>query len=609
MHALAHEEGASSRAAVNPWNYTLRDELGTRRAAVDARCRVDFSRHLLAITADSPGHFQPNFDEWMGAAEAVSFARRELDAILVALAPLPTSNASSARAETYAKTTIRVHLSETFDVATRAVLDGIATIADLATTADARAFLNVKLLADCESEYWNLVSVAAAIAGEAEAAVTSVDLALVDAVAAGLDRAEYAVKSMGTKAMHREVQAWRAEPATARVLRTVAAIQGRWWTYDGAAFFESAAGPGARLAALVDAEVDVLRRADHPRAALIENAALITAGVLCSAAAVALLTWQQLRTKAELEAVVDWSERTRVAVSAFVPRFFLSKMGYTSILQVKAGESTEVALAMLFADIRAFTTIAEGMTSDMLFDWVQGYFSRMTQVVEANKGNINQFIGDALFAVFSSAGDSARCGIAMQSEAQQLNVRRQCEDGGGDEQDLATLPLEIGVGLHFDVLAMGILGDERRHTCTAISASVNLASRLEGLTKQLGCRILASDAVIQQLTPSELQTIARRRIGPAIVKGAVEKVTVYDLFKTDERPLRRFKAASRGVFDEFSAALLCPLAARDATRVAALEAQLTAMAATFGEHVVDATMAEMRRHASDATGVLMFDEK
>ena len=156
---------------------------------------------------------------------------------------------------------------------------------------------------------------------------------------------------------------------------------------------------------------------------------------------------------------------------------------------------------------------------------------------------------------------------------------------------------------------MGILGDEHRHTCTAISASVNLASRLEGLTKQLGCRILASDAIVQQLSTDQLAALPHRRIGPAVVKGASKDVVVYDLFQTDERGLQRYKAATKTTFEEFGAALLRPAAERDGTRVAALEASLAAAAAEYGTHVADVTVCQMKQFASDTTGSLSFDEK
>jgi class 3 adenylate cyclase len=277
----------------------------------------------------------------------------------------------------------------------------------------------------------------------------------------------------------------------------------------------------------------------------------LVVGVLVCIVAAALLAWKQLQVKGQLERQVENISRTRKAVEAFVPRFFLRKMGYTSILQVKCGESTDVAVAMLFSDIRHFTTVSEGMTSSKLFDWIQGYFKRVTTIIERRHGNVNQFIGDALFAIFSHANDAAWCAADMQSSVQQLNVERQCVDP-------SSFPIEIGVGLHFDVVAMGILGDESRHTCTTISASVNLASRLEGLTKQFGSRIIASQEVIDQLTVGEEPGtgILRRCIGATMVKGSVKKVTIYDLFQTDERALYLYKHETRSAFERVAEGML-----------------------------------------------------
>jgi class 3 adenylate cyclase len=274
-------------------------------------------------------------------------------------------------------------------------------------------------------------------------------------------------------------------------------------------------------------------------------------GIITCVVAAALLAWKQLQVKGQLERQVENISRTRKAVEAFVPRFFLRKMGYTSILQVKCGESTDVAVAMLFSDIRHFTTVSEGMTSSKLFDWIQGYFKRVTTIIERRHGNVNQFIGDALFAIFSHANDAAWCAADMQSSVQQLNVERQCVDP-------SSFPIEIGVGLHFDVVAMGILGDESRHTCTTISASVNLASRLEGLTKQFGSRIIASQEVIDQLTVGEEPGtgILRRCIGATMVKGSIKKVTIYDLFQTDERALYLYKHETRSAFERVAEGML-----------------------------------------------------
>jgi class 3 adenylate cyclase len=244
----------------------------------------------------------------------------------------------------------------------------------------------------------------------------------------------------------------------------------------------------------------------------------------------------------QLEEQVVRIEKTKVAVSAFVPRFFLQKMGYTSIIQVTAGDATNVALAMLFSDIRRFTTVSEGMSSADLFDWVQGYFKRMTTIVDNRKGNVNQFVGDALFAVFSMSHDAIQCAVDMHTDVEQLNVLRR-------RVDQQTTPIEVGVGIHHDVVALGILGDDKRHTCTAISASVNLASRLEGLTKQLGCKIIASEAAVEQLTAGQAAATRKRCLGAVQVKGSQAGVVVYDVFHADAAAAQQYKEATRDAFE------------------------------------------------------------
>jgi class 3 adenylate cyclase len=297
-------------------------------------------------------------------------------------------------------------------------------------------------------------------------------------------------------------------------------------------------------------QFEKLRAAEAARRNVMQNGLVAGFGVAACLVAAGLLAFQQTRVRGQLERQVTTVERTRKAVSAFVPRFFLHKMGYTSITQVRTGESTNVALAMLFADIRKFTTVSEGMSCGELFTWVQGYFQRMTAIVETRRGNVNQFMGDALFGVFSTCKDAVMCAVDMQSNVQQLNVQRLCEDKSEN------VPVEIGVGIHHDVVAMGILGDESRHTCTTISSSVNLASRLEGLTKQLGCMILVSDAVMDQLSEADQQAVRMRKVGPVMVKGSAAQVTVYDVFQTDLRPLQQYKAHTREAFEQIASEVI-----------------------------------------------------
>jgi class 3 adenylate cyclase len=365
------------------------------------------------------------------------------------------------------------------------------------------------------------------------------------------------IQDMSTPALARDVVQYVAFPETARMwqlLNTMADVDN-----GGAAKIQTSADATAwwadvtaglqLLSVMTNRHLQRLNDAESAKKKVLTQSLLLGFGVTVCLVAAALLAWQQSRVKGQLEQQVQAIERTRRAVSAFVPRFFLQKMGYTSITQVRTGEATTLALAMLFADIRQFTTVAEGMSSMQLFSWVQDYFKRMTAIVEARRGNVNQFMGDALFAVFSTCKDSLMCAIDMQTDVQQLNVQRLTED-----QD--SIPVEVGIGIHHDVVAMGILGDDSRHTCTTISASVNLASRLEGLTKQVGCQIVASQAVVDQLSSDEVLSIRMRRMGEVTVKGSSADVVVFDVYHTDPRAAQLYKSQTKEAFERLAAELI-----------------------------------------------------
>jgi len=498
----------------------------------------------------------------------------------------------------------------------------IARAAEVIESKTGRLFVDLKLVGDARAKLWLAASTGSALLSTPHP--TTAELVAFVAAEGAAELAVESVEGAATAASAKLVATWHQKPAT---LTMFAELQGVLHEQSAAA---AASHNASRFASLMqgpledlrDVETEIVHAIDESRAtkALVaKNAALLAAGVLLSAVAAVLLARQQLKVQSVLQQNIHRVELTKRAVAAFVPRFFLNKMGYTSITHVCVGDAAEVALTMLFADIRQFTTVAEGMTSRALFDWVQGYFKLMTTIIEGHHGNINQFIGDALFALFSTATNGVACAIEMQTKTQQLNLQRLCVEG-------TSVPLNIGIGLHHDVLSLGILGDEHRHTCTAISASVNLASRLEGLTKQLGCRILASDAVVEQMVPSAREQVKMRRVGPAQVKGSGADIVIHDIFQSDERDLQALKEATLQPFTEYaelcfrssgaapsegvanpSRGLLAGPSVTSERRLAELRKQLDAAAADGG--VVDRVVPALQRFARPMEGHLVFDEK
>ena len=163
------------------------------------------------------------------------------------------------------------------------------------------------------------------------------------------------------------------------------------------------------------------------------------------------------------------------------------------------GERREVAI--LFSDIRDFTRRSEGISPESLIDMLNQYFAEMTDVVHANDGTVDKFIGDGMMAFFGApqrldnpSQNAANAALQMLDRVELLN--RKLVGQGHD-------PLRIGIGIHFGEVVIGHVGSATRHEYTAIGDTVNTASRVEGLTKEAGCPLLVTQPVFAALASRE----------------------------------------------------------------------------------------------------------
>ena len=156
-----------------------------------------------------------------------------------------------------------------------------------------------------------------------------------------------------------------------------------------------------------------------------------------------------------------------------------------------------VPICLLFSDIRGFTTLSETMPPEEVITLLNRYFTRMAEVVHARGGTVDKFMGDGLMAFF---------GAPEPLPNPSLNAFRAAQDMLDAllslNQELAAEgcpPLAIGIGLHHGEAAVGYVGSLSRHQYTAIGDTVNLASRVEGLTKDKGFPLLCTRSVAEQV--------------------------------------------------------------------------------------------------------------
>ena len=256
------------------------------------------------------------------------------------------------------------------------------------------------------------------------------------------------------------------------------------------------------------AAASVFLRAGFARTALLAAVLLL----LTAAAGLGAIRGQQIvlpvatttfaiATAFLLRAIVDAVEsaiergRLRRTFAGQVSPAVMSEMLAGGLATGVNGRLAEICV--LFSDIRGFTTLSERMPPVIVTTVLQRYFDRMVRAVHRHEGTVDKFIGDGMMVLFGAprpstdpCGDAVSCALAMMSELDELNAEF-------SREGLPTLT--IGIGINFGPVTVGNIGSSERHNYSAIGDAVNVAARVEGLTKDLGRKIVITDSVVERI--------------------------------------------------------------------------------------------------------------
>ncbi len=213
--------------------------------------------------------------------------------------------------------------------------------------------------------------------------------------------------------------------------------------------------------------------------------------------------------------------KTNRSTRRFFPNEYLEFLSKESILDIELGDHISKEMTVMFSDIRSFTTISEQMTPKENFDFVNSYLSEMSPVIQKNQGIIVKFLGDGFMALFPNQSiDAILAAQDLQVALENYNSKRILEN---------KIPIQVGIGIHYGKMMMGLVGNSSRLQGDAFSDSVNLAARVESLTKQYNASVIITEDVKKNIR-EEYQT---RYLDYVIVKGKTAPVKLFELLNLE----------------------------------------------------------------------------
>ena len=218
-------------------------------------------------------------------------------------------------------------------------------------------------------------------------------------------------------------------------------------------------------------------------------------------------------------------QRIRQIFQKYVPKDVIDKCFTSQGSMLKIGEDRN--LAILFSDIRGFTTISEKFKNNPedLVESLNRYFSGQVDIIMNRSGIVDKYIGDAIMAFWGApVYHDDDC---LQSVLSGLDMIDALTTFNNRQKSISRPEFQIGIGINYGLVTVGNIGSERKMDYTVIGDEVNLASRMEGLTKAYKSELLITDSVYRQIKKAADSTISCRLLDKVAVKGKNEGVRIY----------------------------------------------------------------------------------
>ncbi|WP_299080239.1 adenylate/guanylate cyclase domain-containing protein [uncultured Paraglaciecola sp.] len=243
----------------------------------------------------------------------------------------------------------------------------------------------------------------------------------------------------------------------------------------------------------------------------------------------------------------DEAMRINQTFRKFVPKQFVDHLAKHGSDTLELGRADEDELAILFSDIRGFTSLSEEMSPQELMNFLNSYFLRMNEPIHNNNGFIDKFIGDAVMALFDrptgnntdKAQDAIRAALDLRYAINLYNQHR---------ANCNYPPVNIGIGIHFGPVIIGTVGSDDRMDTTVIGDSVNIAYRLEALAPKYNADIVISAQTLKQAKVKEL--FEYRLLDWVRVKGRQAPIEVYEVIDHLDADLKQLKLANAPLIEQ-----------------------------------------------------------